>query len=62
MQQSSSKREIYSDTSLSQKWRKISNEQPIFTPKNLGKEELTKSKDQNKKNLKYTQKIETSSY
>lgn len=49
MQQSSSKREIYSDTSLSQKWRKILNEQPIFTPKNLGKEELTKSKDQNKK-------------
>lgn len=33
MQQSSSKREIYSDTSLSQKWRKISNEQPIFTKK-----------------------------
>ena len=58
MQQSSSKREIYSDTSLSQKWRKISNEQPIFTPKNLGKEELTKSKDQNKKTLKYSQKIE----
>lgn len=58
MQQSSSKREIYSDTSLSQKWRKISNEQPIFTPKNLGKEELTKSENQNKKNLKYSQKIE----
>ena len=52
MQQSSSKREIYSDTSLSQKWRKISNEQPIFTPKNLGKEEYIKPKASGRKEIK----------
>ena len=34
---SSSKREIYSNTTLSQETRKTSNRQPNFTPKTTGK-------------------------
>ena len=37
MQQSSSKREIYSYTILPQETRKTSNRQPYFTPKTTGK-------------------------
>ena len=33
---SSSKREVYSNTSLPQETRKISNKQPNFTPKAIG--------------------------
>ena len=36
---SSSKREVYGDTSLSQKTRKIANKQPILIPKGSKKEE-----------------------
>ena len=37
MQQSSSKREVYSDTIIPQETRKTSNRQPNFTPKATGK-------------------------
>ena len=42
MQQSSSKREVYSNTSLSQETRKISNKQPNLTPKAI-RERRTKN-------------------
>ena len=41
---SSSKREIYSSTSLPQETGKISNKQPNLTPKKTDKEEQTKPK------------------
>ena len=37
MQQSSSKRRVYSNTILPQETRKISNRQPNFTPNTTGK-------------------------
>ena len=42
MQQSSSKREVYSNTILYQETRKTSNRQPNFTPKTTGKRRITK--------------------
>ena len=47
MQKSSSKREVYSNTTLPQETRKTSNEQPNFTPKTIGKRKTNK---QTKKN------------
>ena len=41
---SSSKREVYSDASLSQETRKISSKRPNLTSKELEKEEQTKPK------------------
>ena len=41
---SSSKREVYSNTSLPQETRKISNKQSNLTPKGTEKEEQTKPK------------------
>ena len=41
---SSSKREVYSDTSLPQETRKISNKQPNLTPKATRNEEQTNLK------------------
>ena len=41
---SSSKRELYSNTSLPQETRKISHKQSSFTPKGTRKEEQTKPK------------------
>ena len=40
---SSSKREIYSNTTLSQETRKTSNRQPNFTPKTTGKRRTNKT-------------------
>ena len=37
---SSSKREVYNNTILSQETRKTQNRQPNFTPKTTGKEEI----------------------
>ena len=37
VQQNSSKRDVYSDTILSQETRKTSNRQPNFTPTTIGK-------------------------
>ena len=51
MQQSSSKREIYSNTSISQKCRKISNKQPVLTPKKARKG-TNKTQRSEQKNLK----------
>ena len=48
---SSSKREAYSDTSLPQDTRKISNKQPNLTPKKLEKEEQTKPKVRRRKEI-----------
>ena len=49
MQQSSSKREVYSNTILPQETRKPSNRQPNFTPKTTEKEEQkNKNKNQQK--------------
>ena len=48
--QSSSKREVYSNTILPQETRKTLNKQPNFTPKQLEKEEQQQQK-------KTTQKI-----
>ena len=42
MQQSSSKREVYSNTLLPQETRKTSNRQPNFTPKTTGKRRTKK--------------------
>ena len=42
MQKSSSKREVYSNTTLPQETRKTSNEQPNFTPKTIGKRKTNK--------------------
>ena len=42
---SSSKREVYSNTILTQETRKTSNRQPNFTPKTIGK----RNKQTNKK-------------
>ena len=41
MQQSSSKREVYSNTILPQETRKTSERQPNFTPKTTGKRRKT---------------------
>ena len=40
MQQTSSKREVYSNTILPQETRKTSNRQPNFTPKTSGKRRI----------------------
>ena len=48
---SSSKKEVYSDTSQPQEMRKISNEQPNLTPKELEKEQ-TKPKVSRRKEIK----------
>ena len=45
--ESSSKREVYSNTILPQEKRKISNRQPNFTPKPTGKRTITTKKPQN---------------
>ena len=42
MQQSSSKREVYSNTILPQETRKTLNRQPNFTPKTTGKRRTKK--------------------
>ena len=39
---SSSKREVYSSTTLPQETRKTSNRQPSFTPKTMGKRRTKK--------------------
>ena len=48
---SSSKREVYTYTSLSQETRKILNKQSNFTPKELEKEEQTKPKVSRRKEI-----------
>ena len=48
---SSSKREVYSYTSLPQETRKISNKQSNLTPKELEKEEQTKPKVSRRKEI-----------
>ena len=48
---SSSKREVYSNTILSQEARKTSNRQPIFTPKTTGKEEQKSPKFSRRKEI-----------
>ena len=45
---SSSKREVYNNTILSQETRKTQNRQPNFTPKTTGKRRATKLQDQQK--------------
>ena len=42
---SSSKREVYSNTTLPQEKRKMLNKQPNFTPKTTGKEEQQQKKN-----------------
>ena len=42
LQKSSSKREVYSNTTLPQETRKTSNKQPNFTPKTIGKRKTNK--------------------
>ena len=51
VQQNSSKRDIYSDTILSQETRKTSNRQPNFTPKTTGKR--TKNHQNQKKEINH---------
>ena len=48
MQQKRSKREIYSDTNLPQKIRKISNKQPNLIPKGDRKRKTSKTQSQQK--------------
>ena len=48
---SSSKREVYSSTSLPQETRKISNKQSNFTPKGTREKEQTKTKVSRKKEI-----------
>ena len=47
--ESSSKREFYSDTILTQETRKTSNRQPNFTPKTTGKRRTKKKLVERKK-------------
>ena len=54
---SSSKKEVYSDTSLPQETRKTSNKQPNFNLKELEKEEQTKPKVSGKKKRKIRAEI-----
>ena len=49
---SSAKREVHSNTSLSQKTRETSNKQPNFTPKQLEKEKKNPKFSRRKKNCK----------
>ena len=51
--ESSSKREVYSNTILSQETRKTSNRQPNFTPKTTGKRRTTKKKKNQQKKRKH---------
>ena len=44
----SSKREVYSNTTLPQETRKTLNRQPNFTPKTTGKKNNNQKKKQNK--------------
>ena len=48
---SSSKREAYSNTILPQEKRKISNRQPNFTPKTIGKRRIKKPKISRRKEI-----------
>ena len=52
MQQSSSKREVYSNTILPQETRKTLNRQANFTPKTTGKDEQRKKNQQKERNHK----------
>ena len=47
----SSKREVYSNTILTQETRKTSNRQPNFTPKTTGKEEEKNTKFSRRKEI-----------
>ena len=51
MQQSSSKREFYSNTILPQKTRKITNKQPIFTPKVTKERRTNRNQNQQKEKI-----------
>ena len=51
MQQTRSKREVYSNTILPQETRKTSNRQPNFTPKTTGKEEQKTPKISRRKEI-----------
>ena len=48
---SSSKREVYSNTTLPQETRKTSNRQPNFTPKTTGKRRTKKHQNQQEENI-----------
>ena len=48
---SSSKREVYSDTILPHETRKILNRQPNFTPKTIGKRRIKKPKISRRKEI-----------
>ena len=56
--ESSSKREVYSNTILPQETRKTSNRQPNFTPKTTGKRKTNKQKNPKISRRKETIKIQ----